>query len=54
MLESPGAYIRAVLSLLMGVASMATGLCLPGMPGMSRSLNAGAGMIEWTIKVINA
>lgn len=47
--EAPGWYVLAVLSLLMGFASISTDLYLPAMPQMSRSLHAGAGMIEWTI-----
>lgn len=45
----PGWYMLAVLSLLMAFASISTDLYLPAMPQMSRSLNADAGMIEWTI-----
>jgi len=48
-LEAPGGYVLAVLSLLMGFASISTDLYLPAMPAMSRSLHASAGMIEWTI-----
>lgn len=46
---SPGWYVLAVLSLLMGFASISTDLYLPAMPAMSRSLQASAGMVEWTI-----
>ncbi len=47
--EAPGGHVLAVLSLLMGFASISTDLYLPAMPAMSRSLHASAGMIEWTI-----
>jgi len=40
---SPGWYFLAVLSLLMGFASISTDLYLPAMPEMGRSLNASAG-----------
>jgi len=46
---APGWYVLAVLSLLMGFASISTDLYLPAMPVMSRSLHASAGMLEWTI-----
>jgi len=46
---APGWYLLAVLSLLMGFASISTDLYLPAMPVMGRSLHATAGMIEWTI-----
>lgn len=46
---APGWYVLAVLSLLMGFASISTDLYLPAMPVMGRSLHATAGMIEWTI-----
>lgn len=48
-MEAPGWYVLAVLSLLMGFASISTDLYLPAMPRMSRSLHADAGMVEWTI-----
>lgn len=48
-LAAPGWYVLAVLSLLMGFASISTDLYLPAMPEMGRSLHADAGMIEWTI-----
>lgn len=47
--NAPGWYMLAVLSLLMGFASISTDLYLPAMPTMARSLGAGAGMIELTI-----
>lgn len=47
--SSPGWYVLAVLSLLMGFASISTDLYLPAMPVMSRALNADTGMLEWTI-----
>ena len=46
---APGWYLLAVLSLLMGFASISTDLYLPAMPAMGRSLQADTGMIEWTI-----
>lgn len=45
----PGWYVLAVLSLLMGFASISTDVYLPAMPAMGRSLHADAGMIELTI-----
>jgi len=45
----PGWHVLAVLSLLMGFASISTDLYLPAMPVMGRSLHATPGMIEWTI-----
>jgi DHA1 family bicyclomycin/chloramphenicol resistance-like MFS transporter len=47
--KAPGWYLLAVLSLLMGFASISTDLYLPAMPAMSRSLHADTGLIEWTI-----
>lgn len=49
LLAVPGWYLLAILSLLMGFASISTDLYLPAMPEMSRSLHADAGMIELTI-----
>jgi MFS family permease len=46
---SPGWYALAVLSLLMGFASISIDLYLPAVPAMSRSLHADAGMVEFTI-----
>lgn len=46
---APGWYVLAVLSLLMGFASISTDLYLPAMPEMSRSLGTDAGMLELTI-----
>lgn len=46
---APGWYVLAVLSLLMGFASVSTDLYLPAMPVMGRSLHADTGMVEWTI-----
>ena len=46
---SPRWHVLAVLSMLMGFASISTDLYLPAMPVMSRSLRAGAGMVELTI-----
>ncbi|WP_205743413.1 multidrug effflux MFS transporter [Geobacter sp. FeAm09] len=45
----PGWYVLAVLSLLMGFASISTDLYLPAMPLMGHSLHATTGMVEWTI-----
>jgi len=44
-----GWQVLAILSTLMGFASISTDLYLPAMPEMGRSLNANAGMVEWTI-----
>lgn len=41
--------VLAVLSVLMGFASISTDLYLPAMPAMGRTLSADTGMIEWTI-----
>ena len=45
----PGWYVLAVLSMLMGFASISTDLYLPAMPLMAQSLVAETGMIELTI-----
>lgn len=47
--STPRWYVLAVLSLLMGFASISTDLYLPAMPAMGRSLHANTGMVEWTI-----
>ncbi|WP_084691847.1 multidrug effflux MFS transporter [Desulfobacter vibrioformis] len=47
--QQPGWYVLAVLSLLMGFASISTDLYLPAMPAIGHSLHANTGMIEWTI-----
>lgn len=44
-----GWYVLAILSILMGFASISTDFYLPAMPAMSRSLQAAPGMIELTI-----
>lgn len=44
-----GWWVLAVLSILMGFASISTDFYLPAMPAMSRSLHADTGMIELTI-----
>ena len=41
--------VLAILSTLMGFASISTDLYLPAMPAMSRALGADAGTVEWTI-----
>ena len=46
---APGWRVLAVLSLLMGFASISTDLYLPAMPEMSRSLHANEGLVELTI-----
>ncbi|MBM9616609.1 multidrug effflux MFS transporter [Desulfobulbus rhabdoformis] len=46
---TPGWYLLAVLSLLMGFASISTDLYLPAMPLMRTSLQASHGSIELTI-----
>ena len=45
----PGWYVLAVLSMLMGFASISTDLYLPAMPLMGQSLGADTGVIELTI-----
>ena len=47
--SSPSWYVLAVLSLLMGFASISTDLYLPAMPAMGLALHANMGMVEWTI-----
>ncbi|MCB8876304.1 multidrug effflux MFS transporter [Acidisoma silvae] len=42
-------WTLAILSLLMGFASISTDLYLPAMPAMGRSLGASPGVIEWTV-----
>jgi DHA1 family bicyclomycin/chloramphenicol resistance-like MFS transporter len=49
MVYKPGWYVLAVLSMLMGFASISTDLYLPAMPIMGQSLGADTGMIELTI-----
>lgn len=44
-----GWRVLAVLTMLMGFASISTDLYLPAMPAMSHALGASAGMVEWTI-----
>ena len=44
-----GWRVLAILSALMGFASISTDLYLPAMPTMGRALRADAGMVEWTI-----
>lgn len=44
-----GWSVLAILSALMGFASISTDLYLPAMPDMSRSLGVGPGVVEWTI-----
>ncbi len=46
---TPGWRVLAVLSLLMGFASISTDLYLPAMPMMSHSLHANEGLVELTI-----
>ncbi len=47
-----GLPVLAILSALLGFASISTDLYLPAMPDNGRSLGVGAGMIEWTISGI--
>lgn len=47
--QATGWHVLAVLSLLMGFASISTDLYLPAMPAMSRALGADSGMVELTI-----
>lgn len=49
MVQAPGWYVLAVLSVLMGFASISTDLYLPAMPAMGRSLGADSGTMELTI-----
>src|SRR5271167_4777889 len=42
-------HVLAILSTLMGFASISTDLYLPAMPEMGRSLGASNGMVEWTV-----
>jgi len=44
-----GWRVLAILSALMGFASISTDLYLPAMPAMGRALHAGTGPVEWTI-----
>lgn len=44
-----GWRVLAILSTLMGFASISTDFYLPAMPAMARSLHADAGTLEWTI-----
>jgi MFS transporter, DHA1 family, multidrug resistance protein len=44
-----GWRVLAILSLLMGFASISTDLYLPAMPAMKSALGASTGMVEWTI-----
>ncbi len=44
-----GWHVLAILSLLMGFASISTDLYLPAMPAMGQALGAATGTIEWTI-----
>lgn len=46
---TPGWRVLAILSMLMGFASISTDLYLPAMPLMGHDLGADAGMVEWTI-----
>lgn len=41
--------LLAILSALIGFASISTDLYLPAMPAMARALNAGLGTTEWTV-----
>ncbi len=45
--NSPG--VLAILSALMGFASISTDLYLPALPAMAEALRAGSGEMEWTI-----
>jgi DHA1 family bicyclomycin/chloramphenicol resistance-like MFS transporter len=46
---APSWHVLAILSALMGFASISTDLYLPAMPAMGKSLHADAGQIEWTV-----
>src|SRR3954454_8666878 len=41
--------VLAILSALMGLASISTDIYLPAMPAMGQSLGASPGMVEWTV-----
>ena len=47
--SSPGWYVLAILSMLMGFASISTDLYLPAMPAMATSLGARPGLIDLTV-----
>lgn len=47
--ERRGWRMLAVLSVLMGFASISTDLYLPAMPAIGRALGADAGAMEWTV-----
>ncbi|WP_423823334.1 multidrug effflux MFS transporter [Salinisphaera sp. SPP-AMP-43] len=47
--EHQGWHVLAILSLLMGFASISTDLYLPAMPEMAKALGADTGMIELTV-----
>ncbi|KAA0890546.1 Bcr/CflA family efflux MFS transporter [Oryzomonas rubra] len=47
--DTPGWRVLAVLSMLMGFASISTDLYLPAMPMMSHSLHANEGLVDLTI-----
>lgn len=42
-------HVLAVLSVLMGFASISTDFYLPAMPAMAAALHAGHGMLEFSI-----
>jgi MFS transporter, DHA1 family, multidrug resistance protein len=44
-----GWRVLAILSALMGFASISTDLCLPAMPALGPSAPRDASMVEWTI-----
>jgi hypothetical protein len=46
---SHGWRVLAILSALMGFASISTDLYLPAIPAMGRALRANGGSVEWTI-----
>ncbi|RYG70532.1 Bcr/CflA family efflux MFS transporter, partial [bacterium] len=47
--ENHGWRVLAILSALMGFASISTDVYLPAMPAMERSLGASNGTMEWTV-----
>jgi MFS transporter, DHA1 family, multidrug resistance protein len=49
-----GWRVLAILSALMGFASISTDLYLPAMPAMSRALGADAGTVEWTSRATSS
>jgi hypothetical protein len=49
-----GWRVLAILSALMGFASISTDLYLPAIPAMGRALRGSGGSVEWTISGISS